>query len=71
MTFFSPLRLSLPLYISRRFDRAQKQSKLTGDDRVKLDELDKNMLKRKAQLYEIEQSLPQKNSLYLKVRNFT
>lgn len=25
------------------------------------------MIKRKAQLYEIEQSLPQKNSLYLKV----
>lgn len=26
------------------------------------------MIKRKAQLYEIEQSLPQKNSMYLKVR---
>lgn len=34
---------------------------------MRLDELDKNMIKRKAQLYEIEQSLPQKNSLYLKV----
>lgn len=47
--------------------RAQKQSSLSGEDRMRLDELDKNMIKRKAQLYEIEQSLPQKNSLYLKV----
>lgn len=47
--------------------RAQKHSRITGDDRTKLDDLDKDMLKRKAQLYEIEQSLPQKNSMYLKV----
>lgn len=32
-----------------------------------LEEFDKNVIKRKAQLYEIEQSLPQKNSMYLKV----
>lgn len=49
--------------------RAQKQSSLSADDREKLDELDKNMIKRKAQLYEIEQSLPQKNSTYLKVND--
>jgi hypothetical protein len=47
--------------------RAQNQSSLSADDRNKLDELDKNMIKRKAQLYEIEQSLPQMNSMYLKV----
>lgn len=47
--------------------RTQKQSK---GDRSKLEELDKNMIKRKAQLYEIEQSLPQKNSVYLKVKVF-
>ncbi|CRK96466.1 CLUMA_CG009889, isoform A [Clunio marinus] len=39
----------------------------TSDDRTKIEELEKNMIKRKAQLYEIEQSLPQKNSMYLKV----
>lgn len=46
--------------------KAQKQS-LSSDDRLKIEELEKNMIKRKAQLYEIEQSLPQKNSLYLKI----
>lgn len=37
-------------------------------DSEKLSEMEKEMMKRKAQLYEIEQSLPKKNSLYLKVR---
>lgn len=32
-----------------------------------MQEIEKNMMKRKAQLYEIEQSLPQKNSLYLQI----
>lgn len=47
--------------------RSQKNQKMNEIERTKLDELDKNMLKRKAQLHEIEQSLPQKNSLYLKI----
>ncbi|CAO1376514.1 unnamed protein product [Diamesa tonsa] len=47
--------------------KTQKQSQLDSDEKTKLDELEKNMIKRKAQLYEIEQSLPQKNSLYLKI----
>lgn len=67
--------LSLALYFPHHaifsdVFRAQKQSTLTAEDREKLDELDKNMIKRKAQLYEIEQSLPQKNSMYLKVKSF-
>ena len=61
---------SLTPYTSSHF-RQQKQSSLSTEDRLKLDELDKNMIKRKAQLYEIEQSLPQKNSLYLKVNKRT
>lgn len=40
---------------------------MSADDQTKVDELDKNLIRRKAQLYEIEQSLPQKNSMYLKV----
>jgi hypothetical protein len=58
---------NVPQLLSINLYRAQKQSSLSADDRSKLDELDKNMIKRKAQLYEIEQSLPQKNSMYLKV----
>lgn len=45
----------------------QNKNITTPDDREVLAELKKNVMKRKAQLYEIEQSLPQKNSLYLKV----
>lgn len=48
----------------------QKKNITTPDDREVLAELTKNVMKRKAQLYEIEQSLPQKNSLYLKVTKF-
>lgn len=32
-----------------------------------MQELEKNVIKRKALLYEIEQTLPQKNSLYLQI----
>lgn len=49
------------------FCRTMKQKNLAPEEKMKLSELDKNMIKRKAQLYEIEQSLPQQNSLYLKV----
>lgn len=41
----------------------------TSDDKQTVADLEKNIIKRKAQLYELEQSLPQKNSLYLKVCN--
>lgn len=47
--------------------RYKKANITTPDDREGIVELEKNVMKRKAQLYEIEQSLPQKNSLYLKV----
>lgn len=58
-------------FLSRTIHRSHKQQskQSVGDDAEKLDELEKNMIKRKAQLFEIEQSLPQKNSLYLKVRH--
>lgn len=40
----------------------------TVEDKQRIAELENKLLKRKAQLNEIEQTLPQKNSLYLKVR---
>lgn len=51
--------------------RYQKANITTPDDREAIAEIEKNVMKRKAQLYEIEQSLPQKNSLYLKVNSFS
>lgn len=48
------------------FFRAQK-SGTTPEEKEQIAEIEKNVMKRKAQLYEIEQSLPQKNSLYLQV----
>lgn len=47
--------------------RYKKSNITTPDDRETVHELEKSVMKRKAQLYEIEQSLPQKNSLYLQV----
>lgn len=41
---------------------------LDEEQKKSIAELEKNVIKRKAQMYEIEQSLPQKNGLYLKVR---
>lgn len=46
--------------------RNQKKVK-TSEDKQSIAQLENKLLKRKAQLNEIEQSLPQKNSLYLKV----
>ncbi|XP_055602118.1 transmembrane protein 120 homolog [Uranotaenia lowii] len=53
--------------ISKNVKLYSKNKRLTPEEKDKLDALNKNMLKRKAQLYEIEQGLPQKNSLYLKI----
>ncbi|XP_037049254.1 transmembrane protein 120 homolog [Bradysia coprophila] len=53
--------------ISSNLKTYQNKNITTPDDREVLAELKKNVMKRKAQLYEIEQSLPQKNSLYLKI----
>lgn len=39
----------------------------TSDDKALIADLEKNIIKRKAQLYDIEQSLPKKNGLYLQV----
>lgn len=47
--------------------RYVKTKKNTPEESEKLAELNKNILKRKAQLHEIEQGLPQKNSLYLNI----
>ncbi|CAG9802420.1 unnamed protein product [Chironomus riparius] len=55
------------LQIAKTFRNCQALKQKSSDDVAKLEELDKDMLKRKAQLHEIEQSLPQKNSLYLKI----
>lgn len=48
-------------------DRFKKANITTPSDRESVQDIEKNMMKRKAQLYEIEQSLPQKNSLYLQI----
>lgn len=40
---------------------------MTAEQKKDVEEMQRNMLKRKAQLHEIEQTLPQKNSTYLKV----
>lgn len=45
----------------------QKNVALSQEDKKDVDEMQRNILKRKAQLHEIEQTLPQKNSAYLKV----
>lgn len=53
--------------ISKSIKLCTKDKKLTPEETETLAELNKNMLKRKAQLHEVEQGLPQKNSLYLKI----
>ncbi|XP_055523754.1 transmembrane protein 120 homolog isoform X2 [Wyeomyia smithii] len=47
--------------------KQQTSNKHLSTEKDKLQELEKNMLKRKAQLHEIEQGLPQKNSFYLNI----
>lgn len=42
----------------------------TSIEKDQIADLEKNIIKRKAQLYDIEQTLPQKNGTYLKVRDF-
>lgn len=53
--------------ISKNIKQYTKSKKITREESDKLAELNKNILKRKAQLHEIEQGLPQKNSLYLNI----
>lgn len=45
----------------------QKKGSLPAEEKKDMEEMQRNILKRKAQLHEIEQTLPQKNSAYLKV----
>lgn len=53
--------------ISKNIKLCTKNKRMSPEEKDKLADLNKNMLKRKAQLHEIEQGLPQKNSLYLKI----
>lgn len=53
--------------ISKNIRLCTKNKRMSPEEKDKLADLNKNMLKRKAQLHEIEQGLPQKNSLYLKI----
>lgn len=53
--------------LSHIYNRFKKANITTATDRETVQELEKNVMKRKAQLYEIEQTLPQKNSLYLQI----
>lgn len=39
----------------------------TQENEKEIEELQSNILKRKAQLYEVEQTLPKENGLYLKI----
>lgn len=45
----------------------RKKEPPTDEQNKSIEELEQNMLKRKAQLNEIEQTLPKQNGLYLKV----
>lgn len=40
----------------------------TSDEKDQVADLEKNIIKRKAQLHDIDQTLPQKNGTYLNVR---
>lgn len=56
------------VFIIIRFLKSDsKKSSDNVTNKETINELEKSIMKRKAQLYEMEQSLPQKNSLYLKV----
>lgn len=58
IVFFSiALRFFLLLYRIRK----------KGDNKKEIEELENNILKRKAQLNEIEQTLPKPNGTYLKI----
>jgi len=52
-----------PFYVIFRF----KGLAVPAEDKEKVDDLQKMTLKRKAQLHEIEQSLPAKSGRYLQV----
>lgn len=47
--------------------KVNQRKNQNAEDRQTITQLEQKLLKRKAQLNEIEQSLPQKNSLYLKI----
>ncbi|XP_030765942.1 transmembrane protein 120 homolog isoform X2 [Sitophilus oryzae] len=49
--------------ITRKLDKIAK----TKENEKQVEELRNNILKRKAQIYEVEQTLPKENSLYLKI----
>lgn len=49
----------------------QKKGAVSAEQKKDVEEMQRNILKRKAQLHEIEQTLPQKNSAYLKVSKTT
>lgn len=66
--FFSFRRI-LFIYLNRNI-RFVSNNVTTSIEKDQLADLEKNIIKRKAQLHEIEQILPQKNGTYLKVRNF-
>uniref|UniRef100_A0A182RHK2 Transmembrane protein 120 n=1 Tax=Anopheles funestus TaxID=62324 RepID=A0A182RHK2_ANOFN len=53
--------------ISKHLKTYLTKERLTHTNKEKLTQLDKSMMKRKAQIHEIEQGLPQQNSRYLKI----
>ncbi|XP_058063403.1 transmembrane protein 120 homolog [Anopheles bellator] len=53
------IRKNLKLYV--------RKEQITASDKEKASGLEKNIMKRKAQIHEIEQGLPQQNSRYLKI----
>uniref|UniRef100_A0A182PV88 Transmembrane protein 120 homolog n=1 Tax=Anopheles epiroticus TaxID=199890 RepID=A0A182PV88_9DIPT len=53
--------------ISKNIKTYLAKERLTPEDKEKVTQLEKSIMKRKAQIHEIEQGLPQQNSQYLKI----
>lgn len=52
----------------RQWNRYQGTHVTSSEEKERISDLEKNIIKLKAQLYDIDQTLPQKNGTYLKVR---
>lgn len=55
-------------WISENYTRYVSSNVTTSIQKDQVADLEKNIIKRKAQLYDIDQTLPQKNGTYLNVR---
>lgn len=67
---FSYLFFVLCKFLLFDFNRFVSSNVTTSDEKDQVADLEKNIIKRKAQLYDIDQTLPQKNGTYLNVHVF-